>query len=611
MDNLIIIKDEQKENELRFAMFVAMHSAIRSIDHLSELFNQNLVNKKGSKLQNMNLHRTKCTALITKVLAPSMHEGLLDDLKGSPYSIILDESTDVSTRKYLCFCVRYFSKHAQNVQVGFLGLVEVDKTSAEMLFRVFVKFLEENGLKITNLVGLGTDGANNLCGKHNSLFALIKREYPKVELVRCICHSINLASSAAANLLPANLDYLCREVYNWFNVSSLRRFEYKLLFDILNQNEKTFHNFIQLSGTRWLCRHNVIKVILEHYEELKLHFNVVVTKEKCYSARILNEMLNDDSNYLYLVIIEPIFSELNKVNCLFQKDNIEIGSAADEIVNIIMFIGRKIFKPIFIQRGFRMVEDSLDNSLAYLDPDEMDFGVNFKNALKKMNISPDVSRLVMQRAAEFLKGLLNQLFKRLPDSIDHFRKLQAFSPCICLSHVARFKFSDLPFINMFCDENKLSVLENQYNLLLEVKWETVYGAHIFKSCYTFWPIVAKHTRASAELAFKELSDFVLLLLSLPTSNASVERVFSIMNLTKNKLRNKMQLQLLTSLLSIKTTMYNKKKCCSTFEADTAMLKKFNNSIYASQKDNTNDNPTEIYAIFDGDPKYDMPCISIN
>lgn len=53
--------------------------------------------------------------------------------------------------------------------------------------------------------------------------------------------------------------------------------------------------------------------------------------------------------------------------------------------------------------------------------------------------------------------------------------------------------------------------------------------------------VNEYRDAAGENPFKKLSDFVLKLLSLPFSNADVERVFSTMNFVKNKTRNRMKL----------------------------------------------------------------------
>ncbi|KOB67942.1 Uncharacterized protein OBRU01_12969 [Operophtera brumata] len=56
----------------------------------------------------------------------------------------------------------------------------------------------------------------------------------------------------------------------------------------------------------------------------------------------------------------------------------------------------------------------------------------------------------------------------------------------------------------------------------------------------FWGEVAAFTDAAGERKFSSLSALVMGILSLPFSNASVERAFSIMNVVKQKLRNKMQ-----------------------------------------------------------------------
>ncbi|XP_015378338.1 PREDICTED: uncharacterized protein LOC107172562, partial [Diuraphis noxia] len=79
--------------------------------------------------------------------------------------------------------------------------------------------------------------------------------------------------SKASEQFPSTIDYLCREVYNWFHISPKRRDEYKQMFDLLNSGlNKKFHNFHQISGTRWLVRSFVVNTILEHWLELNSFF---------------------------------------------------------------------------------------------------------------------------------------------------------------------------------------------------------------------------------------------------------------------------------------------------------------------------------------------------
>jgi len=101
--------------------------------------------------------------------------------------------------------------------------------------------------------------------------------------------------------------------------------------------------------------------------------------------------------------------------------------------------------------------------------------------------------------------------------------------------------------------------------------------------YSFWPIVAQHKNAGGSLAFNTIARYVLKFLSLPMSNAAVERIFSVMNATKMKVRNRMDTE--NSLLIIKSHMYTNNYCCKNFVCTQKMLERFNYSIYLNEKRN--------------------------
>ncbi|ERL87806.1 hypothetical protein D910_05195 [Dendroctonus ponderosae] len=85
-----------------------MHTSIRSIDHLTDIINDLTINKLFSTSsdfvrdeEKLQLHRTKCSALITFLIAPSLQADLIKDIANAPFSIIIDESTDVSRDKII------------------------------------------------------------------------------------------------------------------------------------------------------------------------------------------------------------------------------------------------------------------------------------------------------------------------------------------------------------------------------------------------------------------------------------------------------------------------------------------------------------------------------
>lgn len=70
----------------------------------------------------------------------------------------------------------------------------------------------------------------------------------------------------------------------------------------------------------------------------------------------------------------------------------------------------------------------------------------------------------------------------------------------------------------------------------------------------FWASVLNLRNAGNEQPFKELALFALKNLTLPVSNAVVERAFSVMNLLKTKRRNRLQLLMLDSLMRLRLHM---------------------------------------------------------
>jgi hypothetical protein len=72
-------------------------------DHLIDVCKTSFV----KDAQQMQMHRTKCSNIIKNVLAPYFVENLKADLGNNKFSLLLDESTDISTQKYIGIVIIY------------------------------------------------------------------------------------------------------------------------------------------------------------------------------------------------------------------------------------------------------------------------------------------------------------------------------------------------------------------------------------------------------------------------------------------------------------------------------------------------------------------------
>lgn len=317
--------------ELQLAVFVACHTSIQCIDHLSDILKREMPSSSSScsKFQ-LRLHRTKCTALITKVVSPVLLREQVSDMHDSPFSLIIDESTDIECAKHLCLCCRYYSSSQNEIISQFLGLISVTNTTADVLYKHIKDFFQHLDLDLNNCFALATDGASSLCGCNNSVYTLMKKDIPELILVKCVCHSLHSVCSHASEELPSNIDYMLRETYNWFHRSALRRESYMDIYKLIYDGKEPLQ-MIPISGTRWLARSNCVKRVLDQYDALKLHFQLSSSNCEKYLSRELHAMYSDAANEVYLTFLMPILADFERVNLLFQKEHADHCSILNEL----------------------------------------------------------------------------------------------------------------------------------------------------------------------------------------------------------------------------------------------------------------------------------------
>ncbi|XP_031338145.1 uncharacterized protein LOC116167034 isoform X2 [Photinus pyralis] len=588
---VVVCTDQIKRKELILASFIANHTSIRSIDHLSEILNkfcehQNKPSSSAaSNVDTLHLHKTKCAALIRNVIAPSLLNELVEDLSNSPFSIIVDESTDVSTDKLLCINIKYYSVKSNAIKLQFLTFVSVTKTTAEDLYNAVTDYLLANKFHLQNLLGIGTDGANNMCGEHNSLYTLLKKNLNlnNLVLVKCICHSLHLCTSKASEVFSDEIDFLLRETYSWFRHSALRLSKYKEIYSLINLDSK-FTKFVQLSSTRWLSRYKAVQKILSQYLELETFFNIHADKERCHTAKLLSNAYTDKKNKVILTFIQPILKQISCLNAYFQKQGIDYYLAFQEINVLIWTLVRQIIKPTLITH-FKENLDLLKNSMLfeqnYLRLESCDFGHEFEQELKSSNLSLETATEIRRKARDFIKELILELIKRMPSHLNIFSQVKMISPKVILNPL-RPKYVELPL--KLVPNINISDMEVQYRQLLNVEWDQVFPENIPEDTVEFWQKVITLKNAAGQLLYKDISLFAFALLTLPSSNAAVERSFSMMTIVKSKLRNQMMLNLLNSIVFIRAYFNVNSICCKSFEPTKDMFSAFNSKMYQNNSE---------------------------
>ena len=126
--------------------------------------------------------------------------------------------------------------------------------------------VEDNGIRLKNLIGQSYDNASNMSGKYESMQAMIKERNHQAEYIPCVAHSLNLVEKRAAeccqsavhfsgiyrySIYPCSFFMLAQELYVFFSVLTNR---WSLDTDVLKPFQCPTTK--PLPDTRWEARYD-------------------------------------------------------------------------------------------------------------------------------------------------------------------------------------------------------------------------------------------------------------------------------------------------------------------------------------------------------------------
>jgi len=108
------------------------------------------------------------------------------------YTIMVDETTDISNHEQAVFCLRYVDAQLQPVE-KLIGLYKLENTKAATLVTIIKDVLRRCNLKVKDARGQCYDGAATMKGTKTGVATQILSEEPKAVYIHCMGHSLNLA----------------------------------------------------------------------------------------------------------------------------------------------------------------------------------------------------------------------------------------------------------------------------------------------------------------------------------------------------------------------------------------------------------------------------------
>ena len=256
-----------------------------------------------------------------EMMANTLLREVLNDVRKSKwYSIMADESRDISNKEQMVFIIRWLSEDDFEVHEDFIGMYHLSQTDSETIAKAIKDILIRCNLDLANCRWQGYDGAATMSGVHQGVAARLTAENPAAQYLHCANHCLDLAlqGSCKQNLVVKNAMDFVQELSVFIKGSPKRMEQYQQIAKDYDESE-TIH---VLCPTRWTVRTRSINAVLNSYkainETLKLIESDTTNREVKDKAAGLQKKMESFHSYFCLQLARNVFSVCEKVATTLQ-----------------------------------------------------------------------------------------------------------------------------------------------------------------------------------------------------------------------------------------------------------------------------------------------------
>lgn len=422
-------------------------------------------------------------------------------------------------------------------------------------------FFCRHGLCISRLRGQGYDGASNMRGELNGLKTLIMEENESAFYVHCFAHQLQLALVAVAKNHSEISDFftLVANVVNVVGASAKRRDILREkhgddILEALDNNELSSGQGLnqetslkRTSDTRWSSHYDTLISLARMFKSVITVLEIVridgTSSEQKLEARVLLDYMQSYEFIFSLHLMRKVLGITNDLSKALQRKDQDIVNAMS-LVNVCK------------ERLQMMRESNWDSLLAqissfcekhHIDVPNMD--EDFARKGKSRRNAQVITNLHHYRV-ELFYTIIDKQLQELDDRFNE-KNTELLLCMSCLNPSNSFSAFDkaklIRLANFYPQDfspHELEVLDDQFeNYIIDMRSNIE-----FSSLKGITDLAEKMVQRRKDETYPLVYLLLTLALILPVATASVERVFSAMNIVKTRLRNRMGDQLMNDCL---------------------------------------------------------------
>lgn len=486
-------------------------------------------------------------------IAQDYRKNFSEELRSKKFSIIADESTDLTACHSLCIIVRYFDVKARKFRENLWDLIEIytEKESlakADQLAQKIINSFETEKIPLKNIIGFCSDTCNLMFGVFESVSLKLKLKMKHLKVIRCSAHIQHLAAKKAMEEIPEDIEGFLREVSNYINGSPKKHSRW-----LLHQVSKKVDplNVLKPCLTRWLSIGQCITRILSRWTALKTFFEDEMT-ESNKAEKIYNDMQNSRLFYC-LQFLQFVLTKFNVNSSEIQSVGTQLTEKSDKMTAFYKELLSLYMDPDYVKStNIDLINPKWEKR--NIPVNAMKIGNVTRDLMRDKNMTYEEKIDFLRKCKSFLRTACDQLKSKIFETEnDATIDRSAFHPKNVLSKEFHQKnpkclekiFED--FSSFITLEDGKSI-EGEWNRIVANRNKLPEEITDEKDIETFWVKVSEYRDENNTLLCPNLTNFVFLTFLIPNSNASAERLWSKMNLEKTKLRNKLHFSTMRSIL---------------------------------------------------------------
>ncbi|KAH9657510.1 TTF-type domain-containing protein [Citrus sinensis] len=447
---------------------------------------------------------------IVSCVATETTNAIIREMDGALFSVLIDESRDISTKEQMAVVLRYVGKNGYVVE-RFVGIEHVSSTTAASLKESLDNMFSRFGLSLSMLRGQGYDGASNM--------------QVNVVGVSAKCHDILHEKHALAVI----------EALGKGELSSGQG---------LNQ-EITLK---RSADTRWSSHYGTLMSIISIFPSVVDVLEVIEVEgnsEQRFQANTLLKLMQSFDFVFCLFLMKNILGYANELSRALQRKDQDILNAV-KLVEVYKHNLQKLrdsgWDSLFGQVSTFCSKHGID----VLDMDDL-FLIPGRSRHKAREIT-NLHRYRVELFYVVLDMQLQELNNRFNESNT---ELLICLACLCPNDLfAAFDKEKLLRLAEFYPKAfsaiDLIALEMQLNVyIMDLR-----SSAEFSELKGIGELARTMVKTKKDKVYPLVYQLVTLALILPVATATVERVFSAMNFVKNRLRNRMSDQWLNDNLLV-------------------------------------------------------------